>query len=372
MARYAVLLGAAVGAGFLAASLSAGPVEAADRAGAPGAVSSGVVDALDPLASGPARPARTGDGPSRPDARAEASVIPTGKPAGSGPAVVDEVAVRVGGLVRDVARPVAAPGPEDRHRSRGQPAVQSVAPGAAESVTRPDRGTPGHRAAPVRLPDRPTPFRAPAVRPSALPGLSDVDGAVAPVVGTVAASSSAVAPIAHTALTTVDVVLTPVTGLVRGVLPVIPICPGGMAPPNHHPGVPPPAPHPAVPPPAASASAVPPHGPGPARTAAGPAGPSRTAAGSPTSGGTWTGGTADPDPGRRPPPAGVQDGGSAPAAPGIPSIPADDCAAPRDGGTALAYRPVSAQGWSDAVGGGPVPPWAGPGGRTPEVGTRPG
>ncbi|MEV1146806.1 hypothetical protein, partial [Micromonospora sp. NPDC049799] len=79
MARYAVLLGAAVGAGFLAASLSAGPVEAADRAGVPRAQSSGVADPPRPPALASARPTRTGDGAGGPDARA--SVIPTGKPA---------------------------------------------------------------------------------------------------------------------------------------------------------------------------------------------------------------------------------------------------------------------------------------------------
>lgn len=383
VARFAVLLGAAVGVGVLGAALSGDPAAAGDRAGLAVVGQSGLTDASGPPGSRSA-PALSDGGPA---VAGHARSLPrTGQR--DRPRARTGLVTPVGDLVAEVGRRVAAATP-DRDRRRDDERHRPLVP-AAPAVSVPAAPAVPVPAVPVpAMPDDGTspPVRrvtAPAsshTRPPNSAGRSLVPrlAGTAAVVARPAASagaflvprlagtaSSVVTPVVRAALSTTGSVVSRVIGLpcvLSPAPPGSPVVPGDpSSPPVGGPGLSPP-----------DAAVVPPD------TAVPPVVALPGAANAPpqTIGARFaitssSGGGSDWRPGR----GGGAAVAAAPGSAGLPIRPVvpgeDDVAATTDGGAPAMVGPsADADRPTGADGGSPPAPQA-PGDRFPGVSARPG
>ncbi|MER7416993.1 hypothetical protein ABT346_09445 [Micromonospora peucetia] len=367
VARFVVLLGAAVGAGVLGAALSGDPAAAGDPAGLAVVGQSGLTDASGPSGSRTA-PVLGDGGPAVAGQARSAS--------GSGqrdrPRARTGLVTPVGDLVAEVGRRVATATPDrDRRRDDERPRAPVVAAPAVPVPAGPDdgmsppvrRGTApasSHTRPPASAGTSPVPrltaTAATVARPAAaagaflVPGLADT-------------ASSVVTPVVRAAVSTTGSVVSRVIGspcVLAPAPPGSPVVPGDpSSPPVGEPGLSPP-PAAAVVPPVVAASP-----PGGANAPPQPIG-ARFAISSASGGGS------DWRPGR----GGGAAVASAPGSAGLPIRPVvpgeDDVAVTTDGGapamvgpSADADRPTGADGGSPPA---PQASWD----RFPGVSARPG
>ncbi|MEU9510012.1 hypothetical protein AB0D32_27450 [Micromonospora sp. NPDC048170] len=370
VARFAVLLGAAVGAGVLGVALSGDPAAAADRAGLAGAGQSGVTEASGPPGSRPA-PALEDDGPAVVGPARSATRVGQRDRPGARAGLVTPVGDLVAELGRRVTTPQDRDRPRDDERHRRPVAATPAAPvTAALGAVVPDDGT----SAPVRrvaassrtrpatpagtsLVPRLAGTASSVARPAASAGVSLVPR----VAGTV---SSVVTPVVRTALSITDSVLSRVIGLpcvVAPAPPAAPVVPGDpSSPPDGGPGLSPP-----------DVGAVRP-------VTSAPVMSPGTANAPPRATGTWfpiasaPGGGLDWRTGR----GGGDAAASVPGQTGLPARPVvpgeGDVAATRDGSAPAMTEPsIDTDRPSGTDGGSPPAPPA-PGDRFPGVSARPG